>query len=85
VALNYQSNTTEWESNKKKQVTSTSSTLIRTVLFKPKPMKPSPPHPSMSSKSCESVSIEIAIPVNAELVEEEEVNLNTTNVGHSYL
>jgi len=36
VALNYQSSTTNIESNNKKQVTSTSSTLIRTVRFRPK-------------------------------------------------
>jgi len=36
VALNYQSSTTNIESNNKKQVTSTSSTLIRGVRFRPK-------------------------------------------------
>ncbi|ODN01038.1 Caspase-1, partial [Orchesella cincta] len=38
VAVNYESNTNQYDSDKKKQVPSTSSTLIRNVKFSPKPL-----------------------------------------------
>ncbi|CAL8126738.1 unnamed protein product [Orchesella dallaii] len=38
VAVNYESNTNQYDSDKKKQVPSTSSTLIRNVNFAPKPL-----------------------------------------------
>ncbi|OXA60052.1 caspase-1 isoform X2 [Folsomia candida] len=86
VALNYQSNTTNIESNNKKQVTSTSSTLIRSVMFRAKVPNSDPRPPPVPVEQEIAISEEtgvVGITLFTSLEEEEEQQGNITNTSSS--
>lgn len=74
VAVNYESNTDNIDTNQKKQVPSTSSTLIRNVFFSPKPLVKYRPPPSQSGICC---TIESA----TQTAEERRISLGLSNIS----